>query len=159
MALVSKYVNSPPLCLGFPSPLNVRHLGYKCQCFARFFKQTHWLKFILCPVHYFTIFTAIQTLQIRNLKKPGRIMSAILMIESIQFGSDKMTSTRTTGHVGGQVVFSMSLIRRTSGNFGLFRPLGFVRLSNLCERLPSRSASLSLGFVHGHATKLGKLRD
>ena len=38
-------------------------------------------------------------------------------------GPTKWTSTRwTSGHVGGQVVCSMSLIRRTSGNLGLFRP-------------------------------------
>ena len=38
-----------PICLGFPSPLDVRHLaGYrllKCQCFARFFKRNYWLTF------------------------------------------------------------------------------------------------------------------
>ena len=38
-------------------------------------------------------------------------------------GPTKWTSIWTSEHVCGQVVFSMSLIRRTSGNFGLFRPL------------------------------------
>ena len=53
MALVCEFV--PDLFRVSNPPLNVRHLGYKCQSFARFFKQTHWLKFKLCPVHYLTI--------------------------------------------------------------------------------------------------------
>ena len=105
--------------------------------FCTIFKQTHWLNFILCPVHYFNFTVAIcnSNTPDKKFKKPVRLMFSMLTIESIQFGSDKMDCTWTSGHVGGQEVFTMSLIRRTSGNFSLFRPL--MSVSRVLFGLPS----------------------
>ena len=66
-------------------------------------------------------------------------------------GPTKWTSTWTSGHVGGQVVCTMSLIRRTSGNFGLFRPLLCIAKSSntILQSILNRDA-LYTSQMHQH---------
>ena len=62
-------------------------------------------------------------------------------------GPTKWTSTWTSGHVGGQVVCSMSLIRRTSGNLGLFRPLSGDTIDEQWESLKAIIKMLEDEFI------------
>ena len=87
-----KFRKSVDSVSGPRTELNIAAIVTSLQCFGTIFKANSLAQFHIMPssLNFFTIAICNSNTPDKKFKKPVRLMFSILMIESIQFGSDKM---------------------------------------------------------------------